>query len=52
MPQKNRQNKEVHSAEKNLKEFNRKSEYPAVNSETLKDYDALKVKRWVEEHEL
>ena len=52
MPHKNKQNKQIPSAEKKLKEFNRKSEYPVVNRASLKDYDALQVKRWVEENEL
>ena len=52
MPQSYKQNTTISSVEKNLKEFNLKSEYPAVNRNTLKDYDALKVKRWVIENEL
>jgi len=48
MPQDNKQN----PIEKKLADMQQKSEYPVVNRSTLKDYDALRVKRWVEEHEL
>ena len=52
MPLDRKEEKRADSAEKNLKDFNRTSEYPVVNRESLKDYDALQVKRWVEENEL
>ncbi len=52
MPHTKKEEKRTGSAEKNLKDFNRKSEYPAINRASLKDYDALQVKRWVEENEL
>ncbi len=52
MPHNRKEEKRTSSAEKNLKDFNRTSEYPVVNRASLKDYDALEVKRWVEENEL
>ena len=52
MPHNSKKKKQITSADKNLKDFNRKSEYPVVNRASLKDYDALQVKRWVEENEL
>ncbi len=52
MPQRKKEEKHIPSADKNLNEFNRKSEYPVVNRASLKDYDAMQVKRWVEENEL
>ena len=52
MPHNKTEEKRENSIEKNLKNLSRKSEYPVVNRATLKDYDAMKVKQWVEENEL
>jgi len=40
------------SAEQNLKNMQRTKEYPVIDRKTLKDFDALSVKMWVEENEL
>lgn len=52
MPHDKKEKKQIASVDKNLKDLNRKGEYPVVNRASLKDYDALQVKRWVEENEL
>ena len=52
MPHNYKEEKRENSVVKNLKDFNRTSEYPVVNRASLKDYDALKVKQWVEQNEL
>ena len=40
------------SAEQKLSDMQRTKEYPVIDRKTLKDFDALSVKMWVEEHEL
>lgn len=40
------------SAEQKMRDMQRTKEYPVIDRKTLKDFDALAVKMWVEENEL
>jgi len=51
MNQKN-DKKTTASAEQKLSDMQRTKEYPVIDRKTLRDFDALSVKMWVEENEL